>query len=86
MQRGSTTVERLDGQAAAHAEDAFRLIYAEAFTEPPYEEPPEDIEAAFRDFPAHTRRPGFRATLARTPHGDPVGMAYGWTLPPDTPW
>ncbi|MER7519121.1 GNAT family N-acetyltransferase [Streptomyces sp. NPDC126499] len=79
-------LERMDGSAAAGARDAFRLIYAEAFGEPPYHETEEDVAAAFRRFPAQTRRDGFRAALARTEDGDPVGMAYGFPLAPDTGW
>ncbi|MFE4632989.1 GNAT family N-acetyltransferase [Streptomyces sp. NPDC056773] len=76
----------VDGPAALRDADAFRLVYAEAFAEPPYEETAQDVAAAFDRFPAQTRRPGFRAALARTPGGEPVGMAYGWPLPPDTVW
>ncbi|NBE51930.1 GNAT family N-acetyltransferase [Streptomyces boluensis] len=84
--QGTITVERMDGPAAAHAQDAFRLIYAEAFTEPPYEETEDDVAAAFHRFPTQTRRPAFRAALARTGDGEPVGMAYGFALAADTKW
>ncbi|MER5759020.1 GNAT family N-acetyltransferase [Streptomyces sp. NPDC002082] len=78
--------ELLDGRAAERDADAFRLVYAEAFAESPYDETEEDVAAVFRHFPALTRRPAFRAALARTPEGEPAGMAYGWTLPPDAVW
>ncbi|CAM5402075.1 hypothetical protein SAVIM338S_02021 [Streptomyces avidinii] len=81
-----TTTRHMDGPAAARAEDAFKLIYAEAFAEPPYDETPDDIAAAFHGFPAQTRNPTFRAALAHTPEGEAIGMAYGWTLRPDTVW
>lgn len=80
------TTERLDGPAAARAADAFGLVYAEAFAEPPHHETEEDIAAAFHRFPDQTRRPAFRAALARTAGGEPAGMAYGWMLPPDAVW
>ncbi|MBL1102698.1 GNAT family N-acetyltransferase [Streptomyces coffeae] len=83
---GTITVERLDGRAAARAENAIRLVYAEAFAEPPYEETADDIDAAFRRFPSQTRKGTFRATLARTEDGEPVGMAYGSLLGPDAEW
>ncbi|MEU5158770.1 GNAT family N-acetyltransferase [Streptomyces sp. NPDC020875] len=86
MTEHTITVVRLDGPAAALAEDAFRLIYAEAFAEPPYHETDDDVRAAFRRFGEQTRRPGFRAALARTGTGEPVGMAYGHPVPPDTDW
>lgn len=85
-QQGTITIERMDGPAAAQAGDAFRLIYAEVFAEPPYNETEGDVAAAFRRFPSQVRRHSFRAALARTGDGEPVGMAYGWPLAPDTDW
>lgn len=79
-------MELMDGATALRAADAFRLIYAEAFAEPPYGETEEDVAAAFLRFPVQTRKHAFRAALARTPQGEPVGMAYGWTLAPDAVW
>ena len=46
----------------------------------------DDVVAAFRRFTVQAARPAFRAVLARTGDGEPVGMAYGWSLPADTPW
>ncbi|MEU9606473.1 GNAT family N-acetyltransferase [Streptomyces sp. NPDC048057] len=83
---GPVTVERLDGPGAARLEEAFSLVYAEAFAEPPYGEGPDDVAAAFRRFRTQARDPAFRAALARTAGGEPVGMAYGRPLPPDTDW
>lgn len=84
--QGAVTTELLAGSAAARAEDGFRLIYAEAFAEPPYGETEDDVSAAFRRFPAQVRRRTFRAASARTGTGEPVGMAYGHTLTADTVW
>lgn len=36
-QQGHVTMRRMDGPAAVQVQDAFRLIYAEAFAEPPHE-------------------------------------------------
>ncbi|WP_432011039.1 GNAT family N-acetyltransferase [Streptomyces cucumeris] len=83
---GAITVERLDGRAAARAEGAIRLIYAEAFAESPYYETADDVDATFRRFPAQTRKDTFRATLARTEDGEPAGMAYGYPLGRNTRW
>lgn len=80
------TVERLDGRAARQAEDAFRLVYAEAFAEPPYNETDDDVTATFRRFHSQTRKATFRAALARTEKGEPVGMAYGYPLESGTGW
>ncbi|WP_051113618.1 GNAT family N-acetyltransferase [Streptomyces davaonensis] len=76
----------MDGSAAVRAEDAFRRIYAEAFAEAPYHETEDDIAAAFRRFRALAQRPAFRAVLARSEYGEPIGMAYGFPLGSDTVW
>ncbi|MFE0102748.1 GNAT family N-acetyltransferase [Streptomyces sp. NPDC059009] len=85
-QQTTITVERLDGPAAARSEAAFRLVYAEAFAEPPYHETEEDVAAAFRRFRSQTHKAAFRAVLARTEGGEAVGMAYGHPLSPRTRW
>ncbi|SFC14160.1 hypothetical protein [Streptomyces aidingensis] len=41
MEQEAVAVEHMDGTATAQAEDAFRLVYAEAFAEPPHNETPE---------------------------------------------
>ncbi|MFD5144374.1 GNAT family N-acetyltransferase [Streptomyces sp. NPDC058401] len=84
--QGAITTVLLDGPAALRAADAFGLVYAEAFAEPPYGETENQAAAAQGQFPALTRRPAFRAALARTARGEPVGMAYGWPLPPEAVW
>lgn len=72
--------------AAAQAAGAFKLVYAEAFAEPPYNETADDVAATFRRFRSQTRNGAFRAALARTEGGEPVGMAYGYPLGADTGW
>ncbi|MEV5321148.1 GNAT family N-acetyltransferase [Streptomyces sp. NPDC052687] len=76
----------MDGEAALQADDAFTLVYAEAFAEPPYRETDGDVTATFRRFRSQVRKPEFAAALARTEHGETVGMAYGYPLPPNTGW
>ncbi|MFJ7206094.1 GNAT family N-acetyltransferase [Streptomyces sp. NPDC098789] len=76
----------MDGAAAAKAEGALGLIYAEVFAEPPYNETEDDAVEALRRLSSQLHRATFRAALARTQDGDPVGMAYGWAVPPDTVW
>ncbi|MFG2297113.1 GNAT family N-acetyltransferase [Streptomyces sp. NPDC048603] len=83
---GTVTVEGLGGSAAVRAEDAFRSVYAEVFAEPPYDEGADGVAAAFRRFRAQAGKRAFRAALARTGDGEPVGMAYGHPVPPDTRW
>ncbi|WP_435838830.1 GNAT family N-acetyltransferase [Streptomyces abikoensis] len=76
----------MDGAAAAEAEEAFRLVYAEAFAEPPYNETVDDVAVTFRRFRSQTRKGTFRAALARAEDGEPVGMACGYPLGPSTGW
>ncbi|MFF8375373.1 GNAT family N-acetyltransferase [Streptomyces sp. NPDC015661] len=84
--QGTIAIERMDGSVTEQAVEAFRLIYAEAFAEPPYNETEDGVAAAFRRFPSQVAKPAFRAVLARTEDGEPVGMAYGHPLAPDTGW
>ncbi|GAA1305897.1 GNAT family N-acetyltransferase [Streptomyces javensis] len=83
---GTIAVERMDGAAAAQAATEFRLVYAEVFAEEPYEETPESIDANFRRFRSQVRKKIFSAALARTGDGEPVGIAYGYPLSPNTGW
>lgn len=78
------TVECMDGAAAARAEDAFTLVYAEAVAEPPYDKESESAEANFQRFRSQVRKKTFRGALARTGEGEPVGIAYGYPLSPNT--
>lgn len=80
------TVTRMNGSAAARAENAFRQVYAEAFAEPPYEETADDVSAAFRRFRRQVRKASFTAALATTDDGKPVGMAFGYVLGAETGW
>ena len=82
----TTSLQRLDGPASARAEADFRLVYAEAFGEEPYNETPASVDANFRRFRSQTRKATFRAALARTADGEPVGIAYGYPLSPATGW
>ncbi|MFD9728029.1 GNAT family N-acetyltransferase [Streptomyces sp. NPDC059072] len=85
-QQQAFEIGHMEGRAAIQSEDAFRLVYAEAFAEPPYDETEEDVAAAFRRFPVQAAKPGFLAALARTGTGEPIGMAYGFALPHDAVW
>ncbi|GAA0427490.1 GNAT family N-acetyltransferase [Streptomyces luteireticuli] len=86
MSGAVVTVETMDGAGATAAEDAFRLVYAEAFAEPPYGEGEAEVALTFRRFRTEARRPGFRAALARTASGEPVGMALGRPLDAEILW
>ncbi|MGW1148435.1 GNAT family N-acetyltransferase [Streptomyces sp. NPDC002454] len=80
------TVEPLDGAGAARAADAFTLVYAEAFAEPPYRKTAAEVWANAQRFGVQTRKATFRAALARAADGTPVGIAYGYPLGPRTGW
>ncbi|MFJ6568670.1 GNAT family N-acetyltransferase [Streptomyces sp. NPDC091292] len=80
------TVEYMDGAAAAQAQDAFMFVYAEAFAEPPYLKSSADVEANTARFRSQVRKATFRAALARSADGTPVGIAYGYPLGPRTGW
>ncbi|MFE1175109.1 GNAT family N-acetyltransferase [Streptomyces sp. NPDC058773] len=80
------TVEPLDGPAAARAESAFRIVYAEVFAEEPYGESRESVEATFRRFRSQVCKSAFRAALACTTDGEPVGIAFGYPLSSKTGW
>lgn len=80
------TVARFDGLEAGFVEGELRLIYAEAFRDPPYDKNRSDEETNFRRLRSQMKKPGFRAVLARTADGEPVGMAYGYPLSAKTGW
>ncbi|MFD7168968.1 GNAT family N-acetyltransferase [Streptomyces violascens] len=82
----SVAVAELDGPNAARADDAFRLVYAEVFADPPCNEAEDDVTATFRRFRSQTRKTTFRSALARDASGEPVGIAYGYPLAPNTGW
>ncbi|MEV8230110.1 GNAT family N-acetyltransferase [Streptomyces sp. NPDC079167] len=84
--QGAVGVQQMDGSAAVRAEEAFRTVYAEAFAEPPHDEGEDGVAAAFRRFPVQARDRTFRAALARSEDGEPVGMAYGFMLGPGAGW
>jgi ribosomal protein S18 acetylase RimI-like enzyme len=85
-EREVVTVERMDGRAALEAEEAFRFIYAEVFSEPPYRETDDDVATTFKRFRSQARKPAFAASMARTKVGESVGMAYGYPVGPSTRW
>ncbi|KOU62606.1 hypothetical protein ADK57_24675 [Streptomyces sp. MMG1533] len=65
--QGTITVERMDGSAAAQAVDAFRLVYADVFAEPPYNEAADDVTAAFRQREDGNRAFGLMELAVRRP-------------------
>jgi GNAT superfamily N-acetyltransferase len=71
-------------QAASHL-DEYRALYAEVYAEPPYEWG-EDHSDLFADrFQVQRRQSGFALVEARD-GTELVGLTFGVTLQPTTPW
>jgi hypothetical protein len=54
-------------------------LYAAVYSEPPYDEGPEQVERFAKIFPEETIRPGFGLIEARL-DGLLIGSSYGWTM------
>lgn len=77
--------EVLDGERAGQYLDELAGLYAEVYAEPPYEWG-EEHAALFKErFEVQRRQEGFRLVTVRD-HGELVGLAFGVTLRPTTPW
>lgn len=75
----------LTGDAAGDQLDELSRLYAEVYAEPPYGWGPEHL-ALFRErFAAQRQQPGFTLVTARH-DGALVGVGFGVTLQPSTPW
>lgn len=72
------------GPEIADRIDEVLSLFAEVFAEPPYNEGPEHVEQFRRAFKKETKKPGF--TFIGAEDGVLVGMAYGYTMPPDEWW
>lgn len=71
-------------QAAQHL-DELADLYAEVYAEPPYEWGQEHVDLFAERFGRQCQRDGFRLVEARE-HSQLVGIGFGLTLPPNTPW
>ena len=75
----------LDGDQAATNLPEYRALYADVYAEPPYDWG-DDHAALFAErFQVQRRQPGFALVEARD-GADLVGLAFGVTLQPSTPW
>lgn len=75
----------LDGDQAASRLDEYRALYAEVYAEPPYEWGDDHADLFVDRFQVQRRQPGFALVEARD--GTVlVGLAFGVTLQPTTPW
>lgn len=60
-------------------------LYSVVYSEPPYEEGPDQVERFRASLPEEMNRPGFTLITADT-EGRLVGAAYGWTMVAGTWW
>jgi GNAT superfamily N-acetyltransferase len=75
----------LDGDQAASHLDEYQALYAEVYAEPPYEWG-EDHSDLFADrFQVQRRQSGF-ALVEACDGTELVGLTFGVTLQPTTPW
>jgi GNAT superfamily N-acetyltransferase len=64
----------------------IRPLYAEIYAEDPYGEGPADVDDFAETWPSRASQPGFRAVIAYTDTGTPIGFTFGHQLSPTTQW
>ena len=79
------TFELLDGEQALKHLDELKALYTEVYAEPPYEWRDEHADLFVERFHVQARQPGFALVEARQ-GAELVGLAFGVTLQPTTPW
>jgi hypothetical protein len=79
------TLDLLDGDQARPLADRIRDLYADVFSEPPYNEGPQHVGHFVARFSDELGREGFALATA-SDDGELVGAAYGWTLPAGAWW
>jgi GNAT superfamily N-acetyltransferase len=75
----------LGGDQALMHLDELRELYREVYAEPPYEWGEEHAELFVERFNVQARQEGFALVAARQGE-ELVGLAFGVTLQPTTPW
>lgn len=79
------TFHTLGGEQALAHLDALRELYLDVYADPPYEWGPEHADLFVERFKGQAQADGFALVEAR--HGtELVGMTFGVTLQPTTPW
>jgi hypothetical protein len=79
------TFHSLDGQQALARIDELRDLYQDVYADPPYEWGTEHADLFVERFKVQASQDGF--ALVETRHGEElVGIAFGVTLQPSTPW
>jgi GNAT superfamily N-acetyltransferase len=79
------TFQTLDGEQARAHLDELRDLYTDVYADPPYEWDAGHADLFVERFKVQARQDGFALVEAR--HGtELVGIAFGVTLQPSTPW
>jgi len=79
------TYTRHDGASAMPLVPALANLYALVYAEPPYREGPDQVDRFRSSLLEEVNRPGFTLITAED-GGEPVGAAYGWTMPAGAWW
>lgn len=85
MTSNTVAYQLLDGDHALMHLDELRDLYLEVYGEPPYGWGSEHAELFAERFKVQARQAGFALIEARQ-KSDLVGLAFGVTLQPSTPW
>lgn len=85
MPEKAITFHQLDGDQALKHLDELRDLYTEVYAEPPYEWDSEHADLFVERLHVQARQPGFALVEARQDE-ELVGIAFGVTLQPTTPW
>ncbi|MFC9688178.1 GNAT family N-acetyltransferase [Kribbella sp. NPDC056951] len=79
------TLTRYTGAETLALIPDLKPLYADAYSEPPYEMSDEDIEQFEIRITKHANLPGF-TLIAGNVDGDLIGFTYGFTFPPERWW
>src|SRR5712692_2442783 len=85
MPERDVTFHLLDGGQAAGHLDELRALYREVYAEPPYEWGDEHAALFAERLEVQRAQPGF-ALIEGRQKADLVGLCFGVTLQPSTPW
>lgn len=79
------TYMALNGEQALAHLDEFRGLYLDVYADPPYEWGTEHADLFAQRFQVQARQPGFALVEARS-GPELIGVIFGVTLQPTTPW
>lgn len=79
-------LERFDGPSARHAANTIIVPIYEASHAADLEDPFHSTDRFLDRLDAYTRRDGFEMIAASLPTTGPIGLAFGFPLPPTTRW